>query len=537
MATTKRRPRKSAPLIGADRVAQAIQYQAVGMRGLTPQRLTRVLDDFSTGHLRDAALLWQKMRERDDVLVSVTEKRELDAALLDWEILTVDESPEAGRHKEALEAFYNNLSATHTLDENQRGGIATLIRQMMHSAGHKYAVHEIVWDPTASDLTAEFRFVPLQFFENTTGRLRYLPTDGAYRGIPLEDGGWMVTVGAGLMQACSIAYFYKHLPLRAWLSWCDKFGMPGLHGETPAAPGSDEWKKFREALAAFAQDWALITTPGSKITPIEASATGTAPHVDLVERMDRAMARVWRGADLGTMSQEGEATGSNPQESETDILAAADAILISETLQHYVDAYVIRYRFGTDPLAYFQLRPKQKVNQDLELRIDDYLIKWGCGRAKNDLLSKYGRPEPDAGEELATAPSAGLGMPGAGGFPPRGNPFANEASGRKLLGYLDKATAQYNEAVREALRPVLARLAQIAAMQDTTAQRAALSRFQAAWPEVVLEVKTRLPEAAKVLTEIIGPAVISGYVEHAAKTGPGRYLTLAELRAAGAKTS
>lgn len=517
---SKRKPRKTEPLISADRVTQAIQNQVMGMRGLTPQRLTHVLDEFSAGNLREAAILWQKMRERDDVLISVTEKRELDAALLDYEILTVDESPEANRHKEALEAFYNNLSTTHTLDENQLGGVSTLIKQMMHSEGHKYAVHEIVWDPSGADLTADFRFVPLQFFENTTGRLRYLQSEGAYRGVDLEPGGWMVTVGAGLMQACSIAYFYKHLPLKAWLIWCDKFGLPGLHGESPAAPGSAEWDKFRDALAAFAQDWALLTSPGAKITPIEANAAGTAPHKDLVERMDRALARMWRGADLGTMSQDGDATGSNPQESETDILAAADAMRISETLQHYVDTHVIRYRFGAEPLAYFQLRPKQKINQDLELKIDEYLIKWGCGRAKNDLLAKYGRPEPDAGAELASAPSAAPAMPGAGGLPSRGNPFANEASGKKLITYLDAATTKYSAAVQDALRPALSRLAQIQAMTDPAVQRTALQRFQAAWPEVVLEVKARVPEAAKVLTEVIGPALISGYVEHAQKTLP-----------------
>lgn len=389
----------------AERVKQAIQSQSYMMRGLTPEALSSALDLFALGDLRSAALLWQRIKERDDTVITVSEKRELAAALLDWEILPLEDSLEAQRHKEALEDFYNKLSATHTLDQNQRGGVSMLIRQMMHSVGHKYAVHEIVWQPAATGLSAEFRFVPLQFFERRTGLLRFLAQDHAMAGEELEEGGWMVTCGAGLMQATSIAYLFKSLPLKAWLLFCDKFGMPGLHGETTAGFGTDEWNRFKDALANFAQDWALVTSPGGKITPIEVNATGASPHKELVERQDRAISRIWRGGDLGTMSQQGSATGSNPQSREAVILAAADAQVISETLQQYVDAYVVRYRFNTSPKAYFKLRPNVQVDQLTQLKIDEHLIKWGVPRGKKDLMEAYGRSEPRAGEEVATDPS------------------------------------------------------------------------------------------------------------------------------------
>jgi hypothetical protein len=92
--------------------------------------------------------------------------------------------------------FYANCRVTNALDENEKGGFKLLLRQMMDAVGKKYAVHEIVWrtveasgvenaasetaDPSGSlgtavptiptqRYTAEFRFVPLWFFENTTG--------------------------------------------------------------------------------------------------------------------------------------------------------------------------------------------------------------------------------------------------------------------------------------------------------------------------------------------------------------------------------
>ena len=55
-------------------------------------------------------------------------------------------------------------------------------------------------------LTATFRFCPLWWFEGTIGRLRFLPTEFAIYGVDMEPGGWLVTVGDGLMEACSVAY-------------------------------------------------------------------------------------------------------------------------------------------------------------------------------------------------------------------------------------------------------------------------------------------------------------------------------------------
>lgn len=513
MATSRKRPVKAQPRMDAERVRQALQGGVTTVRGLTPDRLNRALEDFSMGYLRDAALLWQKIKDRDDTIKAVAEKRELQAALLDWEILPLDDSAEAKKHQDALEEFYNNLTATHALDQHQRGGVSTLIRQMMHSVGHKYAVHEIVWEPAPTGLTAEFRFVPLQFFEGTLGRLRFLATDHAASGQDLEEGGWMVTTGAGLMEPCAIAYLFKSLPLKAALMFCDKFGLPGLHGETSAAIGSAEWNAFRDALAAYAQDWALLTSAGTKVNPIEVNANGTMPHLALVDRMDRAMARLWRGADLGTMSQDGAAVGSNPQDDETDILEAADAAVISETLQHYVDEQVIAYRFGAAPLAYFQLKTRTRVNLELELKIDEALIKWGVPRAKADLLERYGRPVPAAKDELASAPAAAPSPFGA----PAGAALGNENAA--ALAFRERAAEELSSAVRGVVDPLLGQLTRIAEIADEAAQRAELERFRSALPELAREALARVPEAAPAFERIFGPAFLDGYVRaDAAKT-------------------
>jgi phage gp29-like protein len=212
-----------------------------------------MLDEFANGCLRSAAVTWEAIENRDDVVQGVASKRKKSIARLDWEIITSDQSDEAMAQKLALEYFYDNLHTTNAFDCNERGGFGLLIKQMMDAVAKKYAVHEIIFETkdafsagaasaSLPKLTASFRFVPLWFFENTTGHLRFLENDCATSGIPLNGGSWLITVGDGVMEATSIAYLFKHLPLRDWLVYCERNGMPGVKGVTDAVPGTLQWE-------------------------------------------------------------------------------------------------------------------------------------------------------------------------------------------------------------------------------------------------------------------------------------------------------
>jgi phage gp29-like protein len=468
----------------AERVRTHIASRFNPIRALTPEVLSRHLEEFDAGYLRNAALAWQKIRDRDDQVRTCASLREMALSQLDWQILPVDDSPEAGRHKEALEWAYNNLTATHALERNVAGGVELLVRQMADAVGKRYAVHEILWDPRGpGELTAQLVFTPLWFFENQTGRLRFLRQDLAIAGEELEEAGWLVTTGDGLMEATSVAYLFKQLPLKDWLIYCEKFGMPGLHGKTNAQKGTPEWEAMRDALANFGVDWSIITSLAAEISPIQAGAQGTQPHPELVDRMDRAISRLWRGGDLATMSREGDGVGSNPQGDSGRLLLAADAQLISGALQQQFDRWVIAYRFGRDvePLAYFELQLPAQIDIDREIKIDEALIKWGCPRGKKDLLERYGRPEPDKGDELATAPVAPAPQAMGDGRDARG--FGNSSIAETARGALfqQRAVALIGAAERAALRPLLERIAALDTVSEAELP-AAIAQLEADLP-------------------------------------------------------
>ena len=337
------------------------------IRSLTPTSLARILDDFHAGKLRQAALVWDAIERRDDLLQGVISKRKKSISRLDWEILTLDNSEEATRQKEILEQFYNHLSCINAYDENERGGLPLLIRQMMDAVGKRYAVHEVVFKPFQKDgqslLTAEFRFVPLFFFENKDGRLHFVGDKGN-KDIPLSSDEWLVTTGDGLMESCSIAYLFKHLPLRDWLIYCERNGMPGL------------------------------MSAGTDIQAIDISGKGELPYPKLVERMDRAMAALWRGSDLTTLGRE-NAVGVTQQRNERDLLEEDDAQMISDTLNEQVDRAVLKHLAQTEfPKAYFHLKPSPNKNLNNDLAILKTLYDMGISLSLNDIREHFGINPP-----------------------------------------------------------------------------------------------------------------------------------------------
>ncbi|MDP0496139.1 MAG: DUF935 family protein [Verrucomicrobiota bacterium JB024] len=371
---------KTASLIPTDRARSSRRATFNPIRHLTPGTLTRMLDSFHAGELRQAALAWEAIEQRDDLVKAVATKRKKAVGRFGWEIESFDDSEEARRHAAALKFLYRQLTAAHACDLNEIGGFSLLVRQMMDAVGKRYAVHEIVWQPVrratnqetdepelpATLLTAQFRFVPLWFMENRTGRLRFLESDTATQGRELEQDGWLVTTGDGLMEATAIAYLFKHLPLRDWLVYCERNGMPGVRGVTDAAPGTPEWEAARDAVRDFGAEFHALMSRGTEIEAIDLRGGGELPYPALVDRMDKAIATLWRGSSMGTVADSG--AGISLQGKETALIEREDAEHIAGTLHTQVDRPALRFLFNTDqPRARVVIRHKESGLSSEEL--------------------------------------------------------------------------------------------------------------------------------------------------------------------------
>lgn len=520
---------ESASVVTRERVLQYLRTRYESIADLTPERIIRAEQDFDAGWLRAFSVLSHTLIETDDVLKGVVGKREKGPAVRGWEIATVDDSDEAKRDAERLKYFYDNLTVTNAVDENERGGVGLMIRQMQRAVGLKYACHEIVWEPTSKGVTATLRSVPLWFFENTLGRLRYLPSEGAVSGVDLEDGGWMVTVGDHLMRACARACLYKRLPMRDWLVYCARHGMPGIAGHTSAAKGSAAWNEMETALAAFAAEFAVVLSKDATIDKIDMSSSGPLPYPQLIERMDRAMASLWRGNDLSTMSRGGDASGASIQGEETEILVASDATMVSESSNWYLDRHVIYLTTGEDrkPLAYFTIKGLSRQNIDQDLKVDTQLHEMGVETSKHDLRERYGRraPTDEADTVRAAAPAAPL-EPLA---PAPQVEAANEAAPEPgadvpAIGqFLATAKLQIAEAASADLLPLARALAELMQAADDADMsdadyRSALEKFYTVdMPKLSREV-LKNEAAAQALSELFAASFVNGLADGAEAT-------------------
>lgn len=513
----------------ADRVRYAVANRYNPIRGLTPQTLLSKVEGWRRGDLRLLALLWEEMEERDWVMKNVVAKRKRDAARCEWEIMVEDDSPEAEAQKEFLEEFYSKIQVSHAIERDLRGGISLLLRQMMDSVGKRYAVHEVIWKPSPGSLTADFIFVPLWFFEARAGKLAFLETDTAIDGTPLAPYEWMVTVGDGLMLASSFAYVAKDLGFKDWLNVSEKFGVPGLDAETDAAPGSAEWNQLRDALEAFGRDWAMVRNRSAKINLIEMKNAGSLPQPPLVEYIDRALASLWRGADLSTISANaGQGQGASIQGNESDLLREDDCGILSETLNEFIDKPALQWRFGPDveQLAYFRVRPPIQTDKQKDLWVDRFLLEAGAPLGVADTLERYSRPMPSDGEDLLVYqpknPGAGFGDaggPGPSPAPGQSEP-ANDAPGSgdgsdQSADMANAATAQM-QALRTAfaqdLQPVRDRIKAILTIEDPEIMAQKLRAFRGELPGLLRSINAD-PAAAREFEGVFAARLLDGITQ------------------------
>jgi phage gp29-like protein len=533
------------------------------IRQLTPDYLSRIMDIFENGYLREFALMAAAIKRRDHMVQVSTRKREKSVSRHSIDVIIDDGLPDdatkarAKEHAAALTWFYDHCKARDVMEQDRVGGKRLLIQQMMEAVYYRYAVHEVVWRPSIGAdgrprLTADFNYVPLYFFEATVGHLRFLRKYfGTIFGEEMPDGQWLVTVADGIAEAIAVCYMYKTMPLKDWVSFSERFGTPGLLGKTMAAYKSQGWVQMMQDLAEFAQHWTAVTNTQNSVELIEPK--GSTGHntifEPLVEAMNKAIATICRGADLSTISSghQTQGRGSSLQGDEGNLMEMDDALMITENLAQ-VDELVIDRMFpGEEPLAHARISvPDQKTVADTIARLTFLIscgVKVGVDYARNEL----GVPAPGEEEDTLEPPQGALaggqakafggedeldqletqegrkGEQEGGGL---GNALtlrtpalarANARAAGRMAVFRAHALHQLGTAQRAAVRPILEALANVASIEDDVARHAALTKLHA---QIVGPLGRRVladPAIAHAIEEIYGTVLVSAAAEAAAR--------------------
>lgn len=399
------------------RMEQMSQYNA--LFHLDPDKIVNAITMYNAGNLGSLAHIIRDLEQHDDKMATCSMKMKASVGRCDWSVQVKDgfeDYERAKLHVEILKRFWSTVSVTDRFKMNERGGIRLLKKQMMEAQSFGYAVHEIVWKPLPNgEIAAEFIKLPLWHFENKTGALRFLPSLAASDGVPMSEGEWLVTTGDGVGIPAAICAMAKRMCFQDWLLFSERSGMPIIVGKTGAAFKSDQWNNIKAAIRSIYRDTRVLLDSASSIEAIDTGHASNIPFPPLVEWADRAIAALYRGADLSTISK-GDGTGASLQGDESGMIEQDAAENLSEVLHEQVDAFVIRYVTGDDePLAHIVIEPVTKPDVDTDIKIDNHLVSMGCRLSKADMMQRYGRTEATSDDDVAEQrQQAGGGLDGFG---------------------------------------------------------------------------------------------------------------------------
>lgn len=389
--------------IGIVRILDEARMRYNPLKNLTPQKITAAMDNFNCGYLSDAAKIYAAIRRRDAVVQACVQKRKRATSRLTWTIVEMGNDEAASKeHSAFLEDFYNNIRVTSAEDANKRGSMSMLVENILSALENKYAVSEIIWDTSrAPSLSAEVRHVPLWFFENTQGYLRFKKSSYDTEGVDLEKNGWMVSVyDSPLMEATAVCYVVKRFAQGDWAAYSNRFGMPTPVYNSTATRNTPEWDAAVDALANLVNGCGMVLAAGEVFDLKQPAGTGE-PFKTLSDAMDRYIALIWRGSDLSTLSAD-NAAGASLQAEESEILEDADCALVEETLASYLSQPALEWKFGKDvkPAAYLQLTRKNRKDKLNQIAVYKGAAELGCNVAKRDVYEALELREPEPGEDM-----------------------------------------------------------------------------------------------------------------------------------------
>ena len=386
---------------------------------LDPDVLVRHLVAFNAGDIAGLEHVLEEFENREDKMKIGAFKMSAAVASKPWEVRIVkgeEDNERAKLHQEVLTRFWNRVETTDAFCRNHRGGVRMLVKQMMSAQSRVYAVHDVTWKVRGDgELEALFTFVPAWMFENRTGELRFLKDPGAYTGVEMKDGEWLVTVGEGVGISAALLAMAKRLSWNDWLLFSEKCGMPVILGNTGAKEDTPAWKHLLHAIANVAPKTGILADLETKLQAVQiGGSSGQTTYRELIEVVDRGISSLYRGGDLATMSQGTDGVGSNSQDGESELMDADGCAMISETLHRQIDRHVIRFTCGDfEPLAGIVINPPAETEDiDREIKIDTHLATLGVKLSKADALSRYGRTEAtgddDALQLASNTPSNGF---------------------------------------------------------------------------------------------------------------------------------
>lgn len=394
-------------------------YENHPSRGLTPQRLARILEDAERGHLIDQSDLFTDMEEKDAHIFSEMSKRKRVLLTLDWDIKPPRNASAAEKRlTEQVREWFQDLP-----------GFEDMVLDCLDGIGHGFSALEIGWQQLGKTwFPKSFEHRPQRWFMNPWNdrnqiRLRGINVDGE----PLWPFGWVLHqhkaksgyIGrAGLHRVLSWPYLFKNYSVRDLAEFLEIYGLPLRVGKYPAGATDDEKRALLRAVAEIGHNAAGII-PDSMLIEFQEAAKGNGgqmPHMSMIEWCERTVSKAILGGTLTSQADGKSSThalGNVHNEVRHDLMTS-DARQLAATLTRDIVYAMVALNIGNiDPKRCPKFMFETREPEDLKLYADALpkLVGVNLPIPTKWALSKLSIPEAEEGDALLSVPQPAMALP------------------------------------------------------------------------------------------------------------------------------
>ena len=400
------------PVSSAELAVEVAAAQEWGVRsvrregvasGLSPEGLAEILRAAADGYARPYLTLAEEMEERYWHYGAQLQTRRLAIDGITPAVEAADTVPS------------KIVDAVNALVEDD--GFSDMVATLQDAIGKGYSVSEIIWDLKDGLLyPVDFRWRDPRFFvvdrvDLTTLKLATLEN---FEGLPLAPYKFVrhvprsrmgVTIRGGVARSAAWAFMIQSFSVKDWAAFSEVYGMPLRIGKYGPQASKDDVRTLLRAVRAIANDAAAVIPLGTEIefAKVEGSH-GSSVFGELIAYCDRSISKIIVGQTMTADDGSSQAQATVHNEVRLDILRA-DGKATGRTVTRDVVIPFVAFNFGPQavyPRVTFPVAEPDDIQALTAALVG--LVPLGVKVSAGEVRAKLGLSEPEADDELLTAP-------------------------------------------------------------------------------------------------------------------------------------
>lgn len=286
------------------------EFASHPVRGLSPGKLARILEEAEQGDLRAQCDLFEDMEEKDGHIFAELGKRKRALLGLDWDIVP----PRNASKQEEDDAAY----ARDFIQDLPN--FEDVLLDMGDAIGKGFSNLELEWRRADGEWIPTIEYRPQSWFkvrpdDRNELRLRDATVDGA----ALQPFGWISHIHkaksgyitrAGLGRVLAWPFLFKNYSVRDLAEFLEIYGLPMRLGTYPSGASDDEKATLLSAVVNIGHAAAGIVPEGMVIDFKESAKGNKDPYEAMMDWCERTQSKAILGGTLTSQSDGASSTNA-----------------------------------------------------------------------------------------------------------------------------------------------------------------------------------------------------------------------------------